>query len=207
MRTVNAERHAEKRAEILEAAGRCFLRNGFHRASISAICAEAGISPGHLYHYFDSKEAIITALVEDRLDNAARRYQLLINVDDIVPTLLAELERYLREEHSSGFTLKKMMLSDILGEASRNPAIAALFTSFCNKRYRYAADLLRKGQASGQIDPSLDPDATAELLISTADAAETWSIRNPDHEFDKNFAVFRTMLERLLTPPARHAAG
>lgn len=201
MRKVNAEKFAEKRSDILQAAGRCFTRSGFHGASISEICAEAGISPGHLYHYFDSKEAIITGLVEDRLQNATNRYKLLINVDDIVPSLMGELERYLREEQSSGFTLKKMMLGDILGEANRNPTIATMFAAFCRKRCQYAAELLRKGQASGQIDPSLDPEATAELLIGTADSAQTWSIRNPDFDFDKNFAVLKTMLVRLLAPP------
>jgi TetR/AcrR family transcriptional repressor of uid operon len=202
MRTVNADRFAEKRAEILEAAGRCFMRSGFHGGSISAICAEAGISPGHLYHYFENKEAIVSALVQDRLKSATKRYQLLVNMDAIVPSFLAEIEDYLRRERWSGFTFQKMMLSDILGEASRNPAIAAMFADFSRQRNAYAADWLRKGQAAGQVDPSLDPEGAAAVLISSLDAAGTWPIRDPEFDFEKNFAVLRTMLTRLLTPPA-----
>ena len=58
-------KHGEKRQEILGAAKRTFLRSGLRGASIAAICSEAGISPGHLYHYFDSKEAVFAALVRD----------------------------------------------------------------------------------------------------------------------------------------------
>ena len=62
MRTLNPVRHAEKRQEILDAAARCLARDGFQGASTAIICREAGISPGHLYHYFASKEEILTAL-------------------------------------------------------------------------------------------------------------------------------------------------
>ena len=47
---------AERRAHILDAAGRCFAREGFHRATMQHIVREAGLSPGALYRYFASKE-------------------------------------------------------------------------------------------------------------------------------------------------------
>jgi TetR/AcrR family transcriptional repressor of uid operon len=43
-------------------------RSGLNGASISDICAEAKISRGHLYHYFDDKDAIITTMAEERLN-------------------------------------------------------------------------------------------------------------------------------------------
>ena len=58
MRQVNTQLQADRRAEILDAAERCFIRSGFHQASMQEICAEAKMSPGNLYRYFPSKEAI-----------------------------------------------------------------------------------------------------------------------------------------------------
>ena len=58
MRRANAQLQSDRRAEILAAAQRCFVRSGFHGASMQEICAEAGMSPGNLYRYFPSKEAI-----------------------------------------------------------------------------------------------------------------------------------------------------
>src|SRR5215467_9131451 len=59
MRRLDPVKHEEKRQEILAAAKACFARDGFLGISIADICQEAGISPGHLYHYFDSKDAIL----------------------------------------------------------------------------------------------------------------------------------------------------
>jgi len=53
----------EKRIEqILDAAMRVFARVGYARATTNAIAAEAGISPGSLYQFFDNKEQIAQAL-------------------------------------------------------------------------------------------------------------------------------------------------
>src|SRR5215470_19874014 len=52
MRRANAQLQSDRRDEILAAAQRCFVRAGFHGASMQDICAEAGMSPGNLYRYF-----------------------------------------------------------------------------------------------------------------------------------------------------------
>ena len=51
-----------RRERILDAAEQCFARAGFHRTTMHDICKEAGVSPGALYVYFDSKEALVNAL-------------------------------------------------------------------------------------------------------------------------------------------------
>jgi TetR/AcrR family transcriptional repressor of uid operon len=52
MRRANVQLQSDRRAEILAAAERCFVRSGFHQASMHEICIEAGMSPGNLYRYF-----------------------------------------------------------------------------------------------------------------------------------------------------------
>ena len=59
-----AERRDQQTQRILDAAKICFVRSGFQGASMQQICAEAGMSPGALYRYFSSKEAIIEAICE-----------------------------------------------------------------------------------------------------------------------------------------------
>src|SRR4051795_3550849 len=72
VRRANAQLQSDRRAEILEAARRCVARSGFHQASMQDICAEAGMSPGNLYRYFPSKEAIIAGIAErDRAEVGA----------------------------------------------------------------------------------------------------------------------------------------
>jgi multidrug efflux pump subunit AcrB len=58
------------RQRVLDAALRCFGREGSHGASMQQICAEAGVSPGALYRYFRSKDDLIVALVEADREHA-----------------------------------------------------------------------------------------------------------------------------------------
>src|ERR1700687_2296542 len=53
---------ADRRSRILEAAERAFVRHGFHAATMQHVAAEAAMSPGNLYRYLRSKEAIVEGL-------------------------------------------------------------------------------------------------------------------------------------------------
>jgi AcrR family transcriptional regulator len=58
----------ERRSQILEAAKRCFKEKGFHQTTLRDIAQEFGMSVGHIYNYFDSKESLIETLVETETD-------------------------------------------------------------------------------------------------------------------------------------------
>jgi AcrR family transcriptional regulator len=55
----------ERRRQILDAAVRTFARKGYHSCRVSDIAEEAGVAYGLVYHYFDSKEAILEAIFRD----------------------------------------------------------------------------------------------------------------------------------------------
>src|ERR1044072_9109410 len=64
-----------RREEILKAAGACFKEKGLRGARISDICTRLKISPGHLYYYFKSKDAIVEALLDQM------REALMLNLE------------------------------------------------------------------------------------------------------------------------------
>jgi AcrR family transcriptional regulator len=53
-----------RRAELLDRAAGLFLRDGYDNVSLNDLIADAGVSKGAFYHWFPSKDALITALVE-----------------------------------------------------------------------------------------------------------------------------------------------
>ncbi len=55
------------RARLLQAAVKVFAANGYHASSMARIAKEANVAKGLTYHYFESKEALLVALVEMRL--------------------------------------------------------------------------------------------------------------------------------------------
>src|SRR5205807_9970398 len=56
----------DRREQIIDAAMHVFAQKGFTRATNKDIAREAGITPGLIYHYFDSKEALLKAIIEGR---------------------------------------------------------------------------------------------------------------------------------------------
>lgn len=70
-KTPRTPRGWETRRKLLDAAAKEFAELGFHMASISSITRRAGTALGSFYTYFDSKEALFKALVQD-MSNAVR---------------------------------------------------------------------------------------------------------------------------------------
>ena len=65
MVTTRTEIPTDRRQQILQAAMICFAKRGFHQASMHDISEQAGISVGLIYRYFESKEAVISAMADD----------------------------------------------------------------------------------------------------------------------------------------------
>ncbi|MBK8183932.1 MAG: TetR/AcrR family transcriptional regulator [Candidatus Competibacteraceae bacterium] len=57
-----------QRERILSAARKCSIESGFHAASMASIAETAGVSAGLIYRYFESKNAIILAIIQRKLD-------------------------------------------------------------------------------------------------------------------------------------------
>ena len=64
----NLEIRDARREEIIRAAARVFATRGVHVAKISEIAQAAGLSHGLIYHYFESKEALVEAIFERKID-------------------------------------------------------------------------------------------------------------------------------------------
>ena len=196
MRKVDPVKHEENRREILAAAARCFGRSGFRGASTANICAEAEISPGRLYHYFVSKEAIIEAMIDDYLERAAARFGEATNGTSVVDALVAQMDWLVTEQARRGTPL----LFEMFAEAGRNPVMAKLLAEHSRGMLKLLADLLRHGQARGDIDPAIEPEPVAAVLISILDGSKTLALRKPHITPGDHVEVLRSLLSRFLAP-------
>ncbi|MEP1496455.1 helix-turn-helix domain-containing protein, partial [Pseudophaeobacter sp.] len=59
-----AKDHDEKRAQILKSAAKVFAEAGYDRASMTQLARQCGISKANIYHYYDSKEAVLFGLLD-----------------------------------------------------------------------------------------------------------------------------------------------
>ncbi|OQW40841.1 MAG: TetR family transcriptional regulator [Proteobacteria bacterium SG_bin5] len=90
-RAPRTSRGRKTRRALLDAARREFGDHGFHAASISGITRRAGVALGSFYTYFESKEAIFTALVRDMSDQVR---------DHVAPVLRAAPDQLAAERAS-----------------------------------------------------------------------------------------------------------
>ena len=139
--------HELRRDEILDIAAQCFADASYPATSMNTIAAAGGTSKARLYHYYDSKEAILF----DLLDRYTQRLLALIgesqavaerrNLDD--RAALHELIRRFLQEYESSATRHVALLSDtqFLGEEQRNLIVkrqrdvVAAFTRFLKRAY------------------------------------------------------------------------
>ncbi|MES2999153.1 MAG: TetR/AcrR family transcriptional regulator [Pseudomonadota bacterium] len=120
-----SSQHELKRDEILDVAAQCFADRSYPAASMNDIASACGTSKARLYHYYESKEAILF----DLLDRYTQRLLALIgqseaaahrrNLDD--RAALHELVRGFLEEYEHSATRHVALLHDtkFLGETQR----------------------------------------------------------------------------------------
>jgi AcrR family transcriptional regulator len=91
--TVNTAEQAEsaKRRQIMDGARDIFLAQGFDGASMGEIARHAGVSKGTLYVYFDSKEQLFQAIVEEECHTQAEQVFALDSADYDVEAVLLRL--------------------------------------------------------------------------------------------------------------------
>ncbi|EJX10475.1 TetR family transcriptional regulator [gut metagenome] len=105
----------ERRKQILKAAIRCFRKRGFHQTTLRDIAAEFGMSVGHIYNYFESKEAIIEAMVED----STNRFKVMITQEKL-------------SRSSTDSVVQRENLNHVV-EAFLDPEIAPLAVAIMNE--------------------------------------------------------------------------
>ncbi|WP_332875731.1 TetR/AcrR family transcriptional regulator [Massilia sp. S19_KUP03_FR1] len=142
-RHTDPERARHRRAQVLDAAAVCFARSGFHGASMAEISKQAGMSAGHIYNYFDNKDAIIMAFVAMRMEHVNDK---LLNVSQQADPLEYMVEEIVEIVDEQLDTAIWGMSLEMYAEASRNPVIAAaLQAADADARIRLHA-LIKQGR-------------------------------------------------------------
>jgi AcrR family transcriptional regulator len=196
MSRLNIQRQADRRDEILSAAQRCFVRSGFHQTSMQEICAEAGMSPGNLYRYFPSKEALIAGIAErDRAEVA----QEFANAD-LSQGLFAVLKG-MAHHHFTVRPIEQVKLcTEVMAEARRNPEIARISASFDADVRKWLINLFNAAAERGDIAKDADIEGAVDMLMTIADGV--WWRRALDRNFraEALIPVFMDVARHLLRP-------
>ncbi len=192
----------DRRTEILEAARRCVARSGFHQTSMQEICAEAGMSPGNLYRYFPSKEAIIAGIAErDRAEVGAELGAAQFT-DDFFATFEALARHHLVERNADDVGL----CTEMVAESRRNPAIGRIMQDFDKEVHARLVAMMQAAAQRGDIPPGTDFDSVVTMLMVIADGV--WWRRAVDPAFDAEamLPIFMDLTRHMLLGASADAA-
>ncbi len=190
------ERASSRRKQVLDAAEICFGSSGFHGASMAEISKAAGMSAGHIYNYFDSKDAIIAAFVQHNMERVTNLMGNLEQCEDPLQAILDDIEKSVHADLHPG--IWKLPL-EISAEASRNPKIAALVRDAdCYSRSQLRS-IVAKGRAARGLETDMATlDGRVEAIICMFQGLPTRALYNPALNEAALVAAFRLALAPLL---------
>src|SRR6202045_2176331 len=151
----------DRPTQILDAAVACFAKRGFHQASMHDISAEAGISVGLIYRYFQNKEAVIAAMADrhkKQIQEILERARQAPNLRESLETLFTAHCGETEPQVTAAFVV------DLFAEASRNPHVAELVRDVCEAAMDGVTDLIARSPEGKVSD--LTPREMAELIFA-----------------------------------------
>lgn len=187
MPKLKPETQEARRAHILDMAERCFAQNGFHATTMQMICREAGVSPGALYVYFDSKEALIAGICERDRTDLRERFASVGEAPDVIAALNELAAHYFVDEPRE----KLSLTVEIGAESMRNETVHAMFKECDDTVSETLTTLLSRLSTEGRIQPAVPADEAARLMQVIGDGL-LWR-RAIDPTFDG-----KTMLPSVL---------
>jgi AcrR family transcriptional regulator len=200
MPKVPKEHGEARRRQIIDAAYQCFARKGFHQTTMRDIYQETGLSAGAVYHYFDSKEAIIQASLDIDFLRSRDLFDAAVASADPLKALRELLGFFFQGLKQAAALGAGRVNVQGWGEALVNPKLMETFQRVWGYYHAAVAQAVRKAQAAGQIASDLDPAAYSQVLVSLYYGLELQKALTPDLDVDKYAAVVGTLLQPISPP-------
>lgn len=166
MPKVKPEALAARRDEILAAAEVCFARQGFHQTTIQDVIKQSGLSGGCIYGHFAGKDELIQAIGERRHARDSALLDSGRGINDPLEGLRAIARASLADLHKEEGLRSRRIALQLWAEALRDEAIHRQVTTGVHRPVALIVELLRRGQRSGVIDPSLNPRSIARSMVA-----------------------------------------
>jgi AcrR family transcriptional regulator len=154
---------AETRSRLLRAAADAFAARGYDGTRVADIAAAAGVSNGALYAHFGSKAELLVASLRA---HGGRVLADLLAADPERPVadLLLQVGRSLPRHRDD----RSYLAVEALVAVRRHEEVAGPMRTYIGERAGWLAGLMLAGQAGGDLDGSLSPDALAHFCLLLA---------------------------------------
>jgi TetR/AcrR family transcriptional regulator, repressor for uid operon len=187
----------DRKNRILDGAERCFVCNGFHKSTMQDVASECSMSPGNLYRYFPSKDAIVAGLAARDREQFNADFVALLDHPQPAIAFISMGKRHLVDEPRS----KTIMMMEIWAEASRNPRMAEICGGMdhsitdCLTRFITHWREVEKFQGEGT------PAEVAVLIIAISDGLFRRRATDPSFDPTTSFNLALPVIFRMVGAP------
>ncbi|MBL9076184.1 MAG: TetR family transcriptional regulator C-terminal domain-containing protein [Planctomycetes bacterium] len=195
-------RDTDTRDRLLAAGADLFGKKGFNGCGLSEVLAQAGVPKGSFYHYFASKEEFGVVLIERARDEYLAELRPLLSDRKLSPLhrLRAVFEHGRDECQAHGPTVECLIPKLALETATLSDPVHAAVKCAYQQWSSLLAQVIREGQALGEIDTRSDADRLANVLVMM------WEGAVVRMQIDRNTAPLNDFLNFVfdsLLPPRR----
>jgi AcrR family transcriptional regulator len=187
-------RALHQRQRILDAAERCFIDSGFHAATMDHIARTVGVGPGLIYRYFDSKSAIVRAIIERHLENDGG-CRIVDEDEQSQPLCDRLLDVFECWRRGADPKLSAALMLELTAESTRNVELAEFIRGqdrMVGKRL--AARVRREARARGTELTAADAQGRAVILQCLVEGLACRAVRDPT----VRRATLRPALEQVI---------
>lgn len=185
-----------RREHILDAAERCFARSGFHATSMQDICREAAVSPGALYVYFSSKEALIAGISERDRQEFQSRFAEVTDANDFFQALRDLGDAYFIEDPQH----KRIMCVEIGLESTRNAQVGEIHRGVDDFVRTSFEALFQRMIEQGRIKPDMDAGMLSRVFMVIGDGMFWRRAIDPSFDAAATMPGVLDLLRSLLKP-------
>jgi AcrR family transcriptional regulator len=144
----------EKRRQILDAAVRVFARQGFHATRVSDIADEAGVAYGLVYHYFRSKDEVLSELFVERWSLLLAAIEEADNAGGPHRDRLAAVAGFIFDSYRHDPELMKVIIVEVTRAAN---SFGRTHLDQIRRAYESIGKIVADGQAAGEFRGDVDP--------------------------------------------------
>ena len=187
-----------RREQVLSAAADCFRRKGYHGAGMAEISRTAGMSAGHIYNYFDSKEAIIESIIEkDMAEMFSIFQQFEDHPSDVLTALIDGLNMGVKRHMDTGSCVVRL---DMMAEASRNSKVEMLLRDADTQARERMRKLLISEKSALKNHSEQELESRINVIFSMMTGLLLRKVLYPELTEENVLIALRPAMRTLLMP-------
>ena len=167
-----------RKEQVISATRKCIVEKGVLHFSMKDVAAEAGVSTGVIYHYFNNKQDLMLQVLKETFSRSNDRV-----AESVVPLDSAREKMFKHIENISIVPMDNPdffpLLINYLAQAQNNPEVSAILKKFFGNLREFISEYLEQGVKDKEINSELTEHLPVMILAMGLGMGVMWNV-DPD---------------------------